>query len=156
MSDKYNVPESQTGFPMTGTSLHFTWIWSTGPVFLFRHSGWIVWISCSEITLMHWKEMGFQLLLSTDNLPPWRLERFGGTKGIKSRYRTEWPLLQAATDEDQEGKATLTCKQQLLLMWLAWLLLWKKHQRILFLVDIVHFTPHVFCQSQPGGRHTRL
>lgn len=59
-------------------------------------------------------------------------------------------------DEDQEGKATLTLKQQLLLMWLAWLLLWKKHHRIFFLVNIVHFTPHVFCQSQPGGKHTRL
>lgn len=120
MSDKYNVPESQTGFPMTGTSLRFTRIWLTGPVFSSA------WISCSEITLMHWKEMGFQLVLCTDGLPPWQLERFAGTKGIKSRYETEWPLLQAPADEEQEGKATLTCRQQLLLMWLAWVLQWEK------------------------------
>lgn len=59
-------------FPVTGTSLHFTWIWLTGPVFLSLCSRWIAWISCSEITLMNWKEMGFSIGLSPLSTVGWR------------------------------------------------------------------------------------
>lgn len=126
MSDKYGVPESQTGFAVTGTSLHFTWIWLTAPAspvlrldcmdFLLRNHAPV--LKRSEFSV------GLPLLFYG------RLERIGGTRGIKSRAKnTEWPLLWLLHDEDQDGKATLTCKQQqLLLMWLV--LLWVKKKQI--------------------------